>query len=826
MGDTAKPPATRTRITTRTTRRQSTSAPRPSTSLCALSAAVTLGFDDPAGPTDGETRMSKPGAALAHADGDARTRVRWSSRAPFRRVAAILTSLALGAGLAVVGVAAPASAHHNTITPAVVCDADGTPSIDWTVTNSESKKDEKIIASSDERIVKVGTEIKKGKSATFRQADVEPGKYSLELTGMWTKDGTSVTNTDSATITITEEQCETVPTVKKITFCHATHSETNPFVKLTTSVSAFFRSGHDKHQDLEDIYPTFSYVKHGKTYTVTERGDQSLLQYEDCVKPVVEIPVEGAPTFSDTCGPDNEKLTVPEDTAKIDWNSTEAGGVITVTATAKPGYEFTKHSTTKWTFTIDDEPCLVQVVGAPSFSDTCGPDNEKLTVPEDTATIDWNSTEAGGVITVTATAKPGNVFPEGAKASWTFTIDDKPCVIELVGAPDFSDTCGADNEKLTIPEDTATIDWNSTEADGVITVTATAKPGYTLADGPTKSWNFPINDAPCIIKVVGEPTFSDTCGVDNEKLTVPADTDTIDWNSSEENGIITVTATAKPGSAFPEGAKDEWTFTVNDAPCAIELVGAPEFADKCGADNEKLTVPADTDTIDWASSDANGVWTVTATAKPGYAFKEGGPVTWAFPYSDKACIAPSLTGSFATGSCIADSPWITFDVEMTDPDKQATSNTATLVLTDGTNTERVTLGDLKNGSLTGKVLWPGASVDADGKANGWPGWALVGDKWIEIPGNYAWTRGAITAKLEVNPELPVTISYPKATPECATGPKVAPPAGGEGGTPAASNGTDLASTGFAGTSIAIVAGIIVIAGAAFLVVARIRRKRA
>ena len=39
-------------------------------------------------------------------------------------------------------------------------------------------------------------------------------------------------------------------------------------------------------------------------------------------------------------------------------------------------------------------------------------------------------------------------------------------------------------------------------------------------------------------------------------------------------------------------------------------------------------------------------------------------------------------------------------------------------------------------------------------------------------------------------------------------------------------GTGLASTGFAGTSIAIVAGIIVVAGVAFLVVARIRRKRA
>ncbi|KQZ07796.1 cell wall protein [Agromyces sp. Root1464] len=188
-------------------------------------------------------------------------------------------------------------------------------------------------------------------------------------------------------------------------------------------------------------------------------------------------------------------------------------------------------------------------------------------------------------------------------------------------------------------------------------------------------------------------------------------------------------------------------------------------------------------------------------------------------------MAPTLTGSFATGVCEADSPWITFDVEMTDPDSQSTGNTASLVMTDGTNTETIVLGDLENGSLSGKVLWPGASVDADGKANGWPGWALVGDKWIEVDDNFAWTRGDITAQLVVNPELDVKISYPPATPNCAIGPKVTPP-GGEGGTPAASNGTGLASTGFAGTTIAIVAGIIVIAGVAFLVVARIRRKRA
>ena len=71
----------------------------------------------------------------------------------------------------------------------------------------------------------------------------------------------------------------------------------------------------------------------------------------------------------------------------------------------------------------------------------------------------------------------------------------------------------------------------------------------------------------------------------------------------------------------------------------------------------------------------------------------------------------------------------------------------------------------------------------------------------------------------MNPEVPVTISYPEATPSCATSPEATPPGGGNGS-------ADLASTGFAGTSIAIVAGVIVIAGLAFLVVARVRRQRA
>lgn len=52
--------------------------------------------------------------------------------------------------------------------------------------------------------------------------------------------------------------------VKKVTFCHATASESNPYVRISTSVSAFFMAGHDTHQDFEDIVPPFSYVKQGQ----------------------------------------------------------------------------------------------------------------------------------------------------------------------------------------------------------------------------------------------------------------------------------------------------------------------------------------------------------------------------------------------------------------------------------------------------------------------------------------------------------------------------------------------------------------------------------
>ena len=131
---------------------------------------------------------------------------------------------------------------------------------------------------------------------------------------------------------------------------------------------------------------------------------------------------------------------------------------------------------------------------------------------------------------------------------------------------------------------------------------------------------------------------------------------------------------------------------------------------------------------------------------------------------------PTLAGSTAVGECDRDVPWISYDISLIDTDGQFTTAQATLVLTNGEQSTSIALGALVGGELSGRVLWPGASIDAEGNATGWPGWAFENGQWVETEGNFRWTRGAITATIEVNPSVVVPVSYPPSTPMCAADP--------------------------------------------------------
>lgn len=97
---------------------------------------------------------------------------------------------------------------------------------------------------------------------------------------------------------------------KKVEFCHATASETNPYVFIETSVMAFYNAGHIDHEG--DIWEAFSYTNNkGEVVNVPAQGDTSLLAFEDCQAPKVdEEIVRPDVTFADPCGTENDVFAI------------------------------------------------------------------------------------------------------------------------------------------------------------------------------------------------------------------------------------------------------------------------------------------------------------------------------------------------------------------------------------------------------------------------------------------------------------------------------------------------------------------------------------
>lgn len=128
---------------------------------------------------------------------------------------------------------------------------------------------------------------------------------------------------------------------KKVEFCHATGSESNPYTFNETSVMAFYNSGHIDHEG--DIWEAFSYTdKKGNVVNVPAQGDTSLLAFEDCQKPKVdeEIAVPAVNSV-DKCEQADDTVTpVRDDTKYTTVVGPRVGDAVTVTFTALDGFTF------------------------------------------------------------------------------------------------------------------------------------------------------------------------------------------------------------------------------------------------------------------------------------------------------------------------------------------------------------------------------------------------------------------------------------------------------------------------------------------------------
>lgn len=164
--------------------------------------------------------------------------------------------------------------------------------------------------------------------------------------------------------------------------------------------------------------------------------------------------------------------------------------------------------------------------------------------------------------------------------------------------------------------------------------------------------------------------------------------------------------------------------------------------------------------------------------------------------------------------------------------------TATITWVNPTGGADVVLTDQP---LSGRLVWPGVTV-VDGTASGWPGWVQDDQgSWSE-GGSYAWARGAVQVKFEVNPSATTTVTYPGDA-QCA-GPEFesfvlsapddsssgvlasgdVPSSGVQSATQTGFMSGVLAATGADGVGPLLVVAVILLIGGVVLLVLRRRRQ--
>ena len=128
--------------------------------------------------------------------------------------------------------------------------------------------------------------------------------------------------------------------------------------------------------------------------------------------------------------------------------------------------------------------------------------------------------------------------------------------------------------------------------------------------------------------------------------------------------------------------------------------------------------------------------------------------------------APVMTVT-ATSICVNDVPYIDYVVT---PVNFIPVNGVTIAWADSNNNVVTTM---ENQPLSGRVLWPGAVVDGQGKGIDWPGWIFENNRWIEGADGFEKLRPTTNVTFTVNPSQTITINYPPADPYCTARPTFA-----------------------------------------------------
>ena len=93
--------------------------------------------------------------------------------------------------------------------------------------------------------------------------------------------------------------------------------------------------------------------------------------------------------------------------------------------------------------------------------------------------------------------------------------------------------------------------------------------------------------------------------------------------------------------------------------------------------------------------------------------------------------------------CDNDTPYLSYNIEVTG----TPSTTASITFVNPFGDDVVYF----NLPLSGRVLWPGAAVDADGTPTDWPGWTQLADGSWQPGDAFDWARSTLQVIADVNP---------------------------------------------------------------------------
>lgn len=128
--------------------------------------------------------------------------------------------------------------------------------------------------------------------------------------------------------------------------------------------------------------------------------------------------------------------------------------------------------------------------------------------------------------------------------------------------------------------------------------------------------------------------------------------------------------------------------------------------------------------------------------------------------------APKMTVT-ATAICVNDVPYVDYVVT---PINFTPVNGVTISWADNANNIITTSADLP---LKGRILWPGAIVDGNGKGIDWPGWIFEDNRWVQGADGFEKLRPTANLIMTLNPSETVIVTYPPSDPYCTAKPTFA-----------------------------------------------------